>query len=204
MPSRSPPFSPPACRRRGGRRAFVVGVLGLVALDFVVTTPAWSANVTPPDAPAKPPATPSRLELTPEEQLQRLVPERVGAWKRSSLGERLPERVEAADAKPVVEAEFRNADKRATVSVSDAGAASAQPYRGEPMRTANDEGREATYHEGDATVLEKVRRIDGAAQVTLLRDDGIVIVVSATGIPPQQLKRLAQGIRPRSAMSAGK
>jgi hypothetical protein len=53
-------------------------------------------------------------------------------------------------------------------------------------------------------VLEKVRRIDGAAQVTLLRDDGIVIVVSATGIPPQQLKRLAQGIRPRSAMSAGK
>ena len=182
----------------------MAGVLGLVALDLVVTTSARSATVTQPDAPAKAPATANRVELTPEEQLQRLVPERIGAWKRFSLGERLPERVEAPDSKPVVEAEFRNADKRATVSVSDAGAGSAQPYRGEPIRTSSDEGRDATYHEGDATVLEKVRRIDGAAQVTLLRDDGIVIVVSATGIAPTQLKRLARGIRPRSAMRAAK
>lgn len=189
---------------RIARRAFAAGVLGLLALDLVVTPPARSANVAKPDAPAKPPATPSHAELTPEEQLQRLVPERIGAWKRSSLGERLPGRVEPPDPKAVVEAEFRNADRRATVSVSDAGAASAKPYRGAPMRTATDEGREATYHEEDATVLEKVRRIDGATQVTLLRDDGIVIVVSATGIAPVQLKRLARGIRPRSAMSGAK
>lgn len=155
--------------------------------------------MTPSDAPAKPAAIASRVELTPEEQLQRLIPERIGAWKRFSLGERLPGRVEAPDSRPVVEAEFRNADKRATVSVSDAGAASAQPYRGEPMRTSTDEGRQATYHEGDATVLEKVRRIDGEAQVTLLRDDGIVIVVTATAIAPVQLKRLARGIKPRAA-----
>ena len=180
----------------------MAGVLGLVALELVVIPPARSATVTQRDAPAKPPATPSRVELTPGEQLQRLVPERIGAWKRHSLGERLPERVEAPDAKPVVEAEFRNADKRATVSVADGGAASANPYRGAPMRTATDEGREATYHEGGATVLEKVRRIDDAAQVTLLRDDGIVIVVSATGIAPVQLKRLARGILSRSAMSS--
>lgn len=159
--------------------------------------------MTPSDAPANPPASASRAEPTPEEQLQRLVPERIGAWKRASLGERLPERVEAPGSKAVVEAEFRNGAKRATVSVSDAGAASARPYRGEPMRSANDEGREATYHEENATVLEKMRRIDGAAQVTLLRDDGIVVVVDATGIAPAELKRLARGIRPRAAMTAG-
>jgi hypothetical protein len=106
-----------------------------------------------------------------------------------------------AEPADVVDAEFRNGNRRATLSVSDAGAGAAK--QGAPIRTATDDGAEATYHEEGATVLEKVRRIDGRAEVTLLRDDGIVIVAVATGITPIQLKRLARGIKARSAMTTG-
>ena len=156
-----------------------------------------------PDTPASPPLSSSPAEPTPAERLQRLVPERVGAWKRYALGGRLPGRHVLPEPNVVVDAEFRNGDRRATVSVSDAGVGAATPYEGALIRKSTDEGREATYHEGGATVLEKVRRIDGRAEVTLLRDDGIVVVATATGIAPAQLKRLARAIKSRSTMTTG-
>jgi hypothetical protein len=179
-------------------------VLWLLSLDIFMTTPARSANVAHADKPANSPPSSSRAELTPSERLQRLVPEQIGAWKRHSLGGALPGRAALAEPADVVDAEFRNGNRRATLSVSDAGAGAAKPYQGAPTRTATDDGPEAIYHEEGATVLEKVRRIDGRAEVTLLRDDGIVIVAVATGVTPIQLKRLARGIKARSAMTTGR
>lgn len=194
MPSRPSPLpSLPVCviRPVPRRSAAVLGI-GLLMMSISPLPSARSATV--PDA--TPSSNSASAPLTPGERLQRLVPQRMGGWRRASIGERLPRR-QAGNPSVTIDAEFVSGGRTVLISVSDAG--SATPYSGKPMRTKTDEGHEATYHEGRATVMEKWRRIDGHAELTLLRDDGIVVIAVGDGVPMTELKRLAQAIKPRRA-----
>jgi hypothetical protein len=159
-------------------------------------------TVAPKDPPPAVPAASTSAEPTETERLKKLVPERIGVWKLKSLVGPLPGREDPPS--PSVDAEFRHGERRAAVSVSDAGVNAAARYTGAPVRETTDEGREATYREGNATVLERLRKIDRQAQVTLLRDDGIVVIAKGTGIDTAQLKKLVLGIKARSAMAVAR
>ena len=181
-----PPLDPqPACAR------FVATAFVAVALGLAFPTFARSLTVATQHSPAA--ASAAAVTPTPVERLKHLVPEQIGAWKRHSLSG--PPLGREGDGTASANAEFRNRKLRATVSVSDGGApAHAGPAA--PVETTTDSGSEKTYREGTSTVRETFRRIDRQGEVSLLRADGIVVIVKGTGIEAAQLKALAGGVRP--------
>ena len=129
--------------------------------------------------------------LTPSERLMKLVPERVGKWKRHML--RGAPHDPQMESPRMVEAEFRRDKLHVMLSVTDTGAAAAPPAA--PVDRSDDQGSEKVYAEGSATVRETVRRIDGQIEVALQRADGITVLVHAIGVPASDLKALALGIK---------
>ena len=132
-----------------------------------------------------------------EEQLKALVPQRVGAWRRKSLGGPAP--TGEADQALVVEAEFRHGKREATLLVSSLGERAAPPWTGAAIDRRTAEGSEKAYGEAGNSVRETVRAHDGHAEVTLQRPDGVVVIVRAYDVPAADLKALAFGVKASAA-----
>jgi hypothetical protein len=146
-------------------------------------------------------SAPSAVERAPSslgsaasvERLKTLVPTRVGRWKRVSLSG--PELGREEPPSPAVNAAFASGKRRIALTLSDAGPNKAAPMTGPPLWRKTDQGHEIAYREKNETVLEKVRNIDRLAQVTLLRDDGLVIVAEGTGVDTARLKTVARAVK---------
>jgi hypothetical protein len=171
----------PPLARSGGRC-----LMALIAVATVLATTFPARSQTVPATTSTSPAP------TPNERLMRLVPEKAGDWSLHSLRGARPGpdgRVE-----PAAEAEFRRHGVRVTLTVTDGGAPAAPPAA--PIDSTNVDGTQKIYAEGDATVREDVRRIDGRVDVALMRADGIVVSVRGTKVPAADLKALALAVRP--------
>lgn len=142
-------------------------------------------------SPATPP--PTSAPASPNERLMRLVPDKVGAWKRHSLRGAQPSK--DGSVTPGAQAEFRRGGDRVELRIADGGSA---PQPSAPMERNDVEGSERVYSEGGATVRETTRAADGRVDVVLTRADGIVVMVQGTRVPPAELKALALAVRPRS------
>jgi hypothetical protein len=133
---------------------------------------------------------PSVPALTTNERLMQLVPAQVGKWKRHKLA---GARANVAGVKPpTVVAEFRRAEFRVQVSVTQTNAA---PSPVTPIERDTDEGSEKIYVEGGNTVRETLRRADGRADVALIRTDGVTVIAHSMGVAASELKAIAQGVK---------
>jgi hypothetical protein len=130
--------------------------------------------------------------LSTGERLMQLVPDQVGPWKRHKLT-RAPRTIDGTSP-PTVEAEFRQANKRVQLSVTQMKAAPSAPPAA-PVDRETASGREKAYAENGATVLEKTRNADGRMDVTVVRADGISVNAHAIGVTASDLKAIAQGIK---------
>jgi len=144
-------------------------------------------------------ASPAAAPLPPvtEDQLKALVPQRVGAWRRKSLGGPAP--TGEADQALVVEAEFRHGKREATLLVSSLGERAASPWTGAAIDRSTAEGTEKAYGEAGNAVRETLRTRDKLAEVTLQRPDGVVVIVRAYDVPTAELKALAVGVKASAA-----
>ena len=126
---------------------------------------------------------------TATERLQALVPARIGRWKRVAA----PEPGAAGDdpAVPGLHADYVAGRLHLAVAVAKSPAALPAPS-GLPSLVRTEAGHELVYREGREIVVERLRRADEHAQVTLRRDDGLTIVVEGTGIEPARLKAVAR------------
>ena len=129
--------------------------------------------------------------LTTGERLMQLVPDHVGRWKRHALA-RAPARVDGVRP-PTVEAEFRRANFRVQLSVTQTAGA---PVTATPIERDTAEGSEKIYVEGGGIVRETLRRADGRIDVALMRADGVIVIAHSIGVTASELKTIAQGVRP--------
>jgi hypothetical protein len=127
-------------------------------------------------------------------QLQALVPEKVGAWKRHSLAGPVPGG--EPETGPFAKAEFRRKRDRATVRVSGLGPGAPTPVAAAPTAQTTVEGSERSYTEGGNAFRETLRSADGLAEVSVRRPDGILVTVRANGVPATDLKALAMAVKP--------
>lgn len=167
---------------RARRAAWVFGVT-LVLVGAPVQTRSETMTTSPASsAPA----------LSTGERLMQLVPDQVGPWKRHKLT-RAPRAIDGTSAS-TVEAEFRQGNRRVQVSVTQMKAPPSPP----PVAPADREtasGRERSYAENGATVLEQTRKADGRTDVTVVRADGVAVAAHAIGVTASDLKAIAQGIK---------
>lgn len=129
-------------------------------------------------------------------QLKMLVPERIGAWKRTTVNVPLESSVPASE--PTVVFGYRQGKRNTSLTVSDAGADSAAggaaQWKGPPNRRQTDSGSEYVYREGRHTVREIERRDSSVREVMLILANGLVIAASGDGVDMAALKALAAGI----------
>ena len=175
-----------------------VAVVGLGAWPHEAE--ATATPVAKPDRNAKPPASarPAAAASAPTtfdiERLKAMVPPQIGRWKRVAAPAGGPAR-DDPDALEV-RADYAAGSQRIVLDVSKAASA-APPPADLPSLTRTEAGHVLVYREGREIVVERLRRSDGRAQVTLRRDDGLTIVAEGTGVDPTRLKALARAVARR-------
>jgi hypothetical protein len=127
-------------------------------------------------------------------QLQSLVPEKVGAWKRHSLAGPVPGG--EPEAGVFAQAEFRRKRDRATLRVASLGPGAPAPVAAAPTMQTTVDGSERSYTEGGHAFRETLRSADGLAELSVRRSDGLLVTVRANGVPPADLKALALAVKP--------
>jgi len=141
------------------------------------------------------PASPASSAPAPlgAAQLQSLVPDKVGEWKRHSLAGPVPGG--EPETGVFAQAEFRRKGARATLRVASLGAA-APAAAVAPTEQSTVDGSERSYTEGGHAFRETLRSADGLAELSVRRADGLLVTVRANGVAPAELKALALAVKP--------
>ena len=162
--------------------------VGLVlALAAAAVLPARSNIV-----PASPASSASAAALGAA-QLQSLVPEKVGEWKRHSLAGPVPGG--EPETGVYAQSEFRRKRDRAYLRVASLGPGAPVPVATKPTAQTTVDGSERSYSEGGHAFRETLRSADGQVEVSVRRADGLLVTVRANGVPAADLKALALAVK---------
>ena len=212
-----PPAARHAHRTRGGnarwhRAAAALATIAAATATFVaVAGPgpnpdarsyavAQTDKPTSPGATTPPPATGAYAPLDIS-QLQMLVPERIGAWKRGNVAvPQFRKRGLLRDG-PSVVYEFRHGRQHASLTLSDLGGMSgaarlAQWKPGDPSEQETATGSEKVYRDGRHTVREVRTTGSKTREVNLVLENGIVVVATSDDADFGALKALADATAP--------
>ncbi len=154
-------------------------------------------NATPSaPMPGDPYAKPAgQLSLT---QIKALIPEHIGAWKRTVFS--VPIKRRPNESGQSVVSTYRHGKATATLTVTDIGApdaaSAASQWTGAPTEHSTATGTEKIYKDGTHTVREEFRSSKHQREVTLILTSGVVIAAMSAdaGVEMAELKKLAEGV----------
>jgi hypothetical protein len=119
----------------------------------------------------------------------------VGKWKLLGTGpeDRLIDGVRPSG----VLAEFRRGKERVQLKVMQ-GDPGPVPVLSAPMEENTVVGTKKVYNEGSALVRETYRVADGRTDVSVVRDEGIIVTTHSFRVPASELKAILLGIKATS------
>lgn len=133
-------------------------------------------------------------------QLQTIVPERIGAWKRSGVHVPQSRKRGLLRDGPSVVYDYKQGKLLATLTLSDLGgmgsAAGLAQWQGEPADQQTATGSDKVYREGRHTVREVSTRASKTREVNVVLDNGIVIVATSEQADFAALKSLVDAAVP--------